>query len=64
MGYLEFTLSNNRTEKLLVPEGESVEDKLRLFQRKEGEFALGWIPLGSNTYLRYEEVVFVRAKTA
>jgi hypothetical protein len=64
--YLEVTLTNGQNYSIPIGEGQSVEQELELFLRREGRYAAEWVPLqkaGRELFVRYEQIVLVSPKT-
>jgi hypothetical protein len=64
--YLEVTLTNGQNYSIPIEEGQSVEQELELFLRREGRYATEWVPLqkaGRELFVRYEQIVLVSPKT-
>lgn len=62
--HLAIKLRNGKAEKIPVLEGHSLFDEFNEFIHQTGRFELGWVPIGTEEnpeYIRYEEVVSVRA---
>jgi hypothetical protein len=64
--YLEVTLTSGQNYSIPIEEGQSVEEELELFLKREGRYAAEWVPLqkaGRELFVRYEQIVLVSPKT-
>ena len=64
--YLEVTLTSGQNYSIPIEEGQSVEQELELFLKREGRYAGEWVPLqkaGRELFVRYEQIVLVSPKT-
>jgi hypothetical protein len=64
--YLEVTLTNGQNYSVPVEKGNSVDQELELFLKREGRYADEWVPLqkaGRELFVRYEQIVLVSPKT-
>jgi hypothetical protein len=60
--YLEVTLVNGQNYSIPVEDGHSVEQELDLFLKREGRYAMDWVPLkraGRELFVRYEQIVLI-----
>ena len=60
--YLEVTLVNGQNYSIPLEEGNSVEQELDLFLKREGRYAADWVPLqkaSRKLFVRYEQIVLV-----
>jgi hypothetical protein len=60
--YLEVTLVNGQNYSIPVEEGNSLEQELDLFLKREGRYATDWVPLkkaGRELFVRYEQIVLI-----
>ena len=60
--YLEVTLVNGQNYSIPLEEGNSVEQELDLFLKREGRYAADWVPLqkaSRKLFVRYEQIILV-----
>jgi hypothetical protein len=62
--YLMVSTVDSHTDRIELQDGNSAEQELDLFLKRQGRYEDGWVPLGkpgvTQTFMRYERIAWVK----